>query len=116
MSRIYLTVPVLQAHGMRIFAVNSSVTASRAVATKANAVAVVDGVSNLAAPHTLLWVASALLGNSIANRSTDLLDPRSGKGGRDVEGRVNVPLKASEGIGLGKSGRAPIKGLSLCLQ
>jgi len=37
------------------------------MATKANAEAVTDGVAYLAAPHALLRVMSALLGDSIAD-------------------------------------------------
>ena len=74
-----------------------------AVATEANAVAVVNVVTDLATPHALLGVASALFGNTVADRGADLLDPRSGKGGGDMEGRVDVSLEASKGVSLGKT-------------
>jgi len=79
MSWVHLTVPVLKTHTMRVLAVYSGVAAARAMATKANAEAVVDGVAYFAAPHALLRVASALLGDSIADGSADLLDPRGGE-------------------------------------
>ena len=65
------------------------------MATEANAVAIVNGVPFLAAPHALLWVTSALFSDSITDGSADLLDPRSGERRGDVQGGVNVPLEAS---------------------
>jgi len=64
---------------MGVLTVYSSVAAARAVAAKANAVAVVNGVAFLAAPYALLWVTSALLSDPIADGSADLLDPRGGE-------------------------------------
>jgi len=86
------------------------------MATEANAVAVVDGVAYLATPHALLWVASTLLGNSVADGGADLLDPRGREGRGDVEGGVNVTLKASEGVGTGETGRAAVEGLPFYLK
>jgi len=63
--------------------------------TESNTVTVVNGVSDLTAPHALLGVASALFSNVITKGGADLLDPRSREGGGDVEGRVNVTLDAS---------------------
>jgi len=101
---------------MGVLTIHSSVTATRAVAAEANAVTVVNGVAYLAAPHALFRVASALFRDSIADRSADLLDPRGGERRGYVERGVNVTLKASDGVGLGESGRASIEGLSLYLQ
>jgi len=103
MSWIHLAVPIFQAHDMRILAVYPCVTTARAMAAQTNAKAVVDGVAYLAAPHILLWVASMLFGDLIANRGADLLDPRSREGGGNMEGGVDVTLKASKGIGCSKA-------------
>jgi len=89
---------------MRVLTVDSCVAPSRAMATKANAETVINGVTDLTAPHTLLRVSSAFLSNMIANRGADLLDPHGREGGGDMEGRVDVTLKASKGISLGKTG------------
>jgi len=116
MCRINLTPFVLHAHDMGVLAVNSCMTSPRTVATESNTVTVVDGVSDLTAPHTLLGVTSALFSDAITERGADLLDPRSREGGGDVKGQVDVTLDASKGIGLGKAGRAPVKSLSLDFQ
>jgi len=78
-SRIDLTVSVLQAHTVGVLAIHASVTPSRAVAAKANTVTAVNGVTFLTAPHALPWVTGALLRDSVADGSADLLDPRSGE-------------------------------------
>jgi len=104
MRGVDLTVSVLQAHGMGILTVDASVSSPRAVATKAYAEAVIDGVTDLATPHALLGVASAFFSNLVANRGADLLDPRGREGGSDVEGRVDVALEASKGVGPSESG------------
>ena len=101
---------------MRVLTVHSSVSATRAVTTKANAIAVVDGVACLSAPHTLLWVASALLGDSVTNGGADFLDPCGGERRGDMERGINVTLKASEGVRTGEARRAAVEGLSLYLQ
>jgi len=64
---------------MGVLTVHPSMTAVRTVAAKADAEATVNGVTRLATPHTLCRVASALLGDSIANGGADLPDPRGGK-------------------------------------
>ena len=100
---------------MRVLTVDSGVASPGAVATKANAEAVINGVTDLAAPHALLRVASALLGDMVTNGGADLLDPRIREGRGDVEGGVDVTLQASESVGLGKAAQTPIEGLSLYL-
>jgi len=97
---------------MGILTVYPSMTAARTVATKANAEAAVNGMTHFAAPHALCWVASALLSDSIVDGHADFLDPRSGKGRGDMEGRVDVALEASKGIGPSESGRTPVQRLS----
>ena len=73
-------------------------------------------MADLAAPHTLLGVTSVLLGNPIVNGSADLLDPCGRVGQGDMEGRVNMVLKASLGVGSGEAGQAAIEGLPLYFQ
>ena len=79
MSGVHFAIPVLQTQAMGVLTVYSSVAATRAVAAKANAVTVVNGVAFLAAPLALWWVTSALLSDPIADGSADLLDPRGGE-------------------------------------
>jgi len=98
MSTVNLTVPVFQAHSMGILAIDSRVSSARTVATKADAVTGVDGVTHLTAPHTFLGVPSAFLGDSIAERGADLLDACHGEGGGYVKGGVNVTLKTPYGV------------------
>jgi len=64
---------------MGVLAVNSCVTSPRAMAAKPNAVTVVNGVSNLAAPHTFFGVTSALFSDAVVERGADLLDPHGGE-------------------------------------
>ena len=75
--RVNLTAPIFQTHGVGVLAVNSYVTLPRAVAAKSNAVAVVNSVPDLTAPHTLLGVMSALFSDMVPEGGADLLDPRS---------------------------------------
>ena len=77
MRSVNLAAFVLHAHSVGILAVNSCMTPPRAVTTESNAITVVNGVSDLTAPHALLGVASALFSNTITERGTDLLDLRS---------------------------------------
>jgi len=98
---------------MGVLTIYSSVTAARAVATEANTETVVDGVAYLAAPHALLRVASALLSDPIADGSADLLDPHGRERRGNVEGRINMMLKASQCVSSGEAGRTPIEHLSL---
>jgi len=115
MSGVHLAVPVFYAHAVGILTIHSSVAAMRAVTTEADAEAVVDGVAYFTAPHALFWVASALFRDLIADGGADLLDPHSGERRGDVEGGVDVTLKASKGVSTGESGRAAIESLSLHL-
>jgi len=85
MCAIDLTIPVLQAHGVGIPTVDSSVASPRAVMAKSDTEAVVDRMPDFTAPHAFFGVAGAFFGNSVADRSADLLDPRSRKGGGDVK-------------------------------
>jgi len=101
---------------MRVLAVDSCVASPRAVATKADAEAVVDGVTDLAAPHALFGMASAFFGNSVANRGADLLDPHGREREGDLNGRVDVTLEASKGVGLGKAGQTSVEGLPFYFQ
>jgi len=112
MSGIHLTVPVLQAHTVGVSAIDPSVAAVRTMATEADAVTVVDGVARLAAPHALGRMAGAFFSDLVADRHADLLDPRSRKGGGEMEGQVDVTLKTSKGIGPSESGRAPVQRLA----
>jgi len=98
MSGVNLTIPILKTHTMRVLAVHPCMSTKRAVATQTNAIAVVNGVILLTTPHTLLGVTSAFFGNMVTDRGTDLLDPCSREGGGNVEGGVDVMLKASEGV------------------
>jgi len=86
------------------------------MATKANAVAIVYGVTDLTAPHALLRMTSAFLCDSVVDRGTDLLDPHSREGRGDVEGGVYVVLELSKGIGSSETGQATIKSLLLHLK
>jgi len=79
-------------------------TMKGAMVIQANAVTVVDGVILLTTPYVLSGMARAFFSNAIANRGADLLDPHCGKGRGDVEGRVDVMLKVSEGISTGEVG------------
>jgi len=92
MRRVNLTTLIFHTYGVGVFAVNSCMTSSRAVATKSNAVAVVNGVSDLTTPHTLLGVTSMLFSNAVAERGADLLDPRSRERGSDVQRGIDVAL------------------------
>ena len=82
---------------------------------ESNTVAVVNGVSDLTAPHTLLRMTGTFFANTIADGGADLLDPRSRERGGDVEGGVDVTLEASKGVGTSETGRAAIKSLSFYL-
>jgi len=86
-----------------------------AVATKANAEAVVDGVTNLSTPHALLGMASVFFCDAIMDGGVDLLDPCSRERGGNVEGGVNVPLEASKGVGSSKASQAAVESLPLHL-
>jgi len=95
MSRVNFAVSVLKAHDMGVLTVHSSMTATRTVATEANAEAVIDRMTDLATPHTLLGVVSAFFGDSIANRGTDPLDSCSRERGGKVKGGVDATLETS---------------------
>jgi len=64
---------------VQVLTIYSSMTATGAVATKTDAIAVVDGVAYLAAPHALRRMASAFFSDLVADGSVDLLDPHGGK-------------------------------------
>ena len=66
-SGVHLAVPIFKAQTVGVLAIYSGVTTTRAVATEANAEAVVDSVAYLTIPHALLWVASAFFSDSIAD-------------------------------------------------
>jgi len=116
MRRVNLATFVLHTHDMRVLAVNSCMSLSRAMAAESNAVAVVDSMSDLTAPHTLFGVVSALFSAAISEGGADLLDPRSGERRSDVKGRVDMTLNASKGVGLSEAGRTPVKSLALDFQ
>jgi len=85
------------------------------MATEANAVAVVNGVACLTAPHALFGVMHMFLCDTVADRGADLLDPHCREGGGNVKGGVDVALKVSKGIGPSETGQAAVKSLSLDL-
>jgi len=92
MCSIDLTALIFQAHGVGVFAIDSGVSMARAVVTETNAVAVVDGVAHLAAPHAFFGVPSAFFSNAVANGGADLPDSCIREGRGDMEGGVNVTL------------------------
>jgi len=67
MSRIDLTVSVLETHAVRVLTFRPSMTATRAMATQANAKAVIDGVALLAAPHALCGVTGTFFCDTVAD-------------------------------------------------
>jgi len=81
-----------------ILAIDPGVSSARTVVAKADAVAGVDGVTHLAAPHTLLWVTSAFLSDPVAERGAYLLDVCRREGGGDVKGSVNMTLQTPYGV------------------
>jgi len=93
---------------MGILAIHPCVTTERTVVTKANAITVINGMVLLATPHTLLGVERVFFSDTVVNRGMDLLDPCVGEGRGNVEGGINVTLKASKGISSGEAGRASI--------
>jgi len=101
MRPVNLAVPIFQAHSVGILAIDPRVSLARTVAAKADAVTGVDGVTHLAAPHTLLWVTSTFLSDLVAEGGSYLLDACCREGGGDVKGSVNVMLKTPYGVRCG---------------
>jgi len=101
---------------MGVLTVYPGMATTRAMTTETYAVTTVNSVALLTTPHALLWMASALFSDSVADRGADLLDPRGRERRGNVHGGVDMTLEASEGVSTGEAGQASIKGLSLYLK
>jgi len=88
---------------MRVLAVYSSMSATRAVVTQTDAKTVINSMALFATPHALLRHMCLSLSDAILDRCADFTDLCLGERRGDMKGQVNVTLNASESISSGKA-------------